>query len=168
MRGQDSSRDILDAEQRLRRWEANKHKHPNNTDWWRDFYLSPGHAETKVEAQDLIRQATDNVATKELEARREAEENAKRCEVIDQSQEARASRRADGLRILSLNVGHLGVVFLGLYSVFRLAGREGLPVLDLLWGLSLFVTPLSYVTAVVSTFRATSLWERAQRHGRGM
>jgi hypothetical protein len=133
-------------------------------EWWRDFKLSPNHAETKKEAQELIRRAADRICAEELEAKEGAEASAGQQETINKSREARASRRADSLRILSLSLGHIGVVFLGLYFIFRLAGREGLPILDLLWGLCLFVTPLCYVMAVAFTFKATSLWGRAQRH----
>ncbi len=155
--------EVSNAKQRLRTWEALKHKYPVNTEWWRDFYLSPGHAESKEAAQELARKAADEIAAEELQEEARASEAAARSEAINRSPEARASRRADGLRILFFNVGNLGVVFLLLYFVLRLAGRNGLPWLDILWVLSLFVAPFCYVMAFVFTFRATSLWERASR-----
>ena len=162
----DFAREIVDAKWRLKRWAADKHKYPNNTAWWREFYLSSAHAETTEEAQELIRKAADQNAAEELEAMILAEERAERWKAINKSKEARGSRRADGLRILSLNLGHVGVVFLLLYFAFRLTGRAGLPILDTLWALSVVGTPLCYVMAVVFTFKAASLWEKAQRHGR--
>src|SRR5690242_10600925 len=110
--GRDAGREEVDAQQRLRAWEANKHKHPDNTEWWRDFYLSPSHARGKAEGQELIRKAAEIIASEQTEAKEPANRDAKRWEIINKSPEARASRRADGLRLLSLNLGHLGVVFL--------------------------------------------------------
>ena len=158
--------EILDAKARLRRWEDNKHKYPNDTGWWRDFYLSPSHADTKDEAQELIRMAADEIAAEELAAKKGTEESAERWKAINKSPEARRARRADRLRILSLNLGHLGVVFLLLYFPFRLAGLKVLPNLDMLWAFGVVATPLCYVMAVVFTRKAVSLWEKAQRHGR--
>lgn len=81
--------------------------------------------------------------------------------MVKKSPEARASRRAEGLRILFLNLANLSLVFLVLYFVLRLAGNNGFPWLDILWVLGLFVAPFCYVLAFVFTFRATSLWEKA-------
>jgi hypothetical protein len=155
--------ETLDAKERLRRWEANKHKYPNDTGWWRDFYLSPNHADTKDEAQELLRKAADEIAVEELEARKGAEERARRWEAINKSPEARGARQADQLRLLSGLLGHIGVVYLLLYFAVRLAGREGLPILDTLWVLGLFVTPACYVMAVIFSRKTVSLWEKAQR-----
>lgn len=153
--------ETLQAKHRLRAWEAIKHRYPVNTEWWRDFYLSPGHAESREAAQELARRAADEIAAEELQEEARASEAAARSEAVNRSPEARASRRADGLRILFFNVGNLGAVFLLLYFVLRLAGRNGLLWLDILWVLGLFVAPFCYVMAFVFTLRATSLWEKA-------
>lgn len=152
---------ISNAKSRLKAWEAIKQKYPVNTEWWRDFYLSPNHAENKGEAQEQARRAGSEIAAEELEAERQASVRATRAEAVNRSSEARASRRADGLRILSLASGHVGVAFLLLHIALRLVGLHGQPWLDTLWVFGLFVTPLCYVMAFVFASRASSLWEKA-------
>lgn len=157
----DAGREVLDAQQRIRGWEANKHKYLHNTEWWRDFYLSPGHANTKDEARELIRKAADKISAEELEARKQTVERAKRRDAVNRSPEARASRRADCLRLLSLNLGHTGVAYLLLYLPVLVSRPGRFPTLDLLWPVALIGAPLCYIIAFVSTVRVTSLWEKA-------
>jgi hypothetical protein len=85
--------ELPDAERRLMAWEANKHKYPNQAEWWRDFSLSPSHAQIKDEAQELIRKAADSIIAEELKAKEEAERSARRREAIYKSREAQALAR---------------------------------------------------------------------------
>lgn len=70
----DVREEISNAKSRLKTWEAIKHKYPVNTEWWRDFYLSPSHAENSGETEELIRKAASEIAVEELNAEREAAE----------------------------------------------------------------------------------------------
>jgi cation transport ATPase len=153
--------EVRDAMRRLRDWETQKDKCGSNTDWWRDFHLSPNHSENHEHTQALLRKAADAIAAEDEAECREREKQAERWKAINDSPAAKASRRAENLRVLFVSAGHVCAAFLIFFLPALISGK--FTDLYTLWFLDLFATPICYALAVAFSYRATSLWKQAQQ-----